>query len=351
MKRLSPEKEAGILLTVIAHLAALIVLLATGLGHALSREQSLVLDFTNYEQMQAEIERLERQAAIAERINRRLEGEIAAAGGGGAESEVRNVAVDRAALRDDRGTDAEQLYRDAERLQQELAEGYELPQDDNTAIAAPETRQEQNPWKDEAARYYFNICGKYGAQVGKLLDKLESLEVELICPLHGPMLTDVAQAVRLYRLWSSYEPENDSVLVAYASIHGGTARLALRLAEMLEKRGASVVLRDLSRCDVSYAVSDAFRCRRTVLAASSYDAGVFPPMHDFLWHLQIKSWQNRQVAVVQNGSWSPTAGRAICDMLAAMKNVEQKGETLTIRSRMHAADLPALEALADAVLS
>lgn len=207
------------------------------------------------------------------------------------------------------------------------------------------------PWKDEAARYYFNICGKYGAQVGKLLDKLGSLEVELICPLHGPMLTDVAQAVRLYRLWSSYEPENDSVLVAYASIHGGTARLALRLAEMLEKRGVSVVLRDLSRCDVSYAVSDAFRCRRTVLAASSYDAGVFPPMHDFLWHLQIKSWQNRQVAVVQNGSWSPTAGRAICDMLAAMKNVEQKGETLTIRSRMHAADLPALEALADAVLS
>lgn len=207
------------------------------------------------------------------------------------------------------------------------------------------------PWKDEAARYYFNICGKYGAQVGKLLDKLGGLEVELICPLHGPMLTDVAQAVRLYRLWSSYEPENDSVLVAYASIHGGTARLALRLAEMLEKRGASVVLRDLSRCDVSYAVSDAFRCRRTVLAASSYDAGVFPPMHDFLWHLQIKSWQNRQVAVVQNGSWSPTAGRAICDMLAAMKNMEQKGETLTIRSRMHAADLPALEALADAVLS
>ena len=175
--------------------------------------------------------------------------------------------------------------------------------------------------------------------------------MELICPLHGPMLTDVAQAVRLYRLWSSYEPENDSVLVAYASIHGGTARLALRLAEMLEKRGSSVMLRDLSRCDVSYAVSDAFRCRRTVLAASSYDAGVFPPMHDFLWHLQIKSWQNRQVAVVQNGSWSPTAGRAICDMLAAMKNVEQKGETLTIRSRMHAADLPALEALADAVLS
>ena len=142
MKRLSPEKEAGILLTVIAHLAALIVLLATGLGHALSREQSFVLDFTNYEQMQAEIERLERQA---------LEGEIAAAGGGGAESEVRNVAVDRAALRDDRGTDAEQLYRDAERLQQELAEGYELPQDDNSAIAAPETRQEQNPWKEEAA--------------------------------------------------------------------------------------------------------------------------------------------------------------------------------------------------------
>lgn len=206
-----------------------------------------------------------------------------------------------------------------------------------------------SPWKDEAARYYFNICGKYGAQVGKLLDKLGGLEVEAICPLHGPVLLDVAAAVAQYRLWSSYAPENDSILIAYASIHGGTAALALKLADMLEARGRSVILRDLSRCDVSYALSDAFRCPFTVLAASSYDAGVFPPMHDFLWHLQIKAWQNRKVAVIQNGSWSPTAGRAMCDMLAAMKNITQTGETLTVRSRMHGSDLPALEALADAI--
>ena len=205
-------------------------------------------------------------------------------------------------------------------------------------------------WKDEAARYYFNICGKYGVQVGKLLDKIRGLEVSAICPLHGPVIRDVEGAVCLYRLWSGYTAETDAVLLAYASIHGGTAEAALRLADMLRSRGKAVIVRDLSRCDVSYAVSDAFRCGRTVFAASSYDAGVFPPMHDFLWHLQIKGWRNRKVAVIQNGSWSPTAGRAICDMLSAMNGVEQLAEPLTIRSRMHECDIPALEALADAVV-
>lgn len=204
-------------------------------------------------------------------------------------------------------------------------------------------------WKDEAARYYFNICGKYGAQVGKLLDKVASLDVSAICPLHGPVIRDVPGAAQMYRLWSSYAPETDAVLVAYASIHGGTAALASKLAELLEARGKKVILRDLSRRDVSYSVSDAFRCSRVVFAASSYDAGVFPPMHDFLWHLQIKGWQGRKVAVVQNGSWSPTAGRAICDMLSAMKNIETVADTMTIRSRMHSCDLPALESLADAI--
>ena len=205
------------------------------------------------------------------------------------------------------------------------------------------------PWRDEAARYYFNICGKYGAQVGKLLDKLGGLGVLALCPLHGPVLLDPASAVGAYRLWSSYTPENSSVLIAFASIHGGTAALAGRLAEMLESKGKSVILRDLSRCDLSLAVSDAFRCGTTVFAASSYDAGVFPPMHDFLWHLQIKGWQNRKAAVIQNGSWSPTAGRLMCGMLGEMKNIELAGEVLTIRSRMHEADIPALEAMADAL--
>lgn len=204
------------------------------------------------------------------------------------------------------------------------------------------------PWKDEAARYYFNICGKYGAQVGKLLGKLANLDVSAICPLHGPVLRDVPGAVSMYRLWSSYAPETDAVLVAFASIHGGTAAVAAKIAEMLEQRGKKVILRDLSRCDVSYAVSDAFRCSGVVLAASSYDAGVFPPMHDFLWHLQIKGWQSRKAAVVQNGSWSPTAGRVICDMLSSMKDIRIASDTVTIRSRMHSCDIPALESLADA---
>lgn len=204
-------------------------------------------------------------------------------------------------------------------------------------------------WEDEAARYYFNICGKYGAQVGKLLDKLCGLQVELICPLHGPVLSDVSGAVSRYRTWSSGAPEREAVLVAYASIHGGTAEAARRLSAMLEKKGMPVILRDLSRTDVSYSVSDAFRCSKVVFAASSYDAGVFPPMHDFIWHLQIKGWHKRKAALVQNGSWSPTAGRIMCEMLGTMKDIEIVADVLTIRSRMNTCDVASLEALSDAL--
>lgn len=207
-----------------------------------------------------------------------------------------------------------------------------------------------SPWTDEARRYYFNICGKYGMQVGRLLDKLTSLEVSAVCPLHGPVLSDVEGAVAKYRLWSSYAPETEGVLVAHASIHGGTAALAQRLAEILRDRGVQVKLLDLCRCDMSQAVSDAFRYSRIALAASSYDAGLFPPMHDFLWHLQIKSWQGRKAAVIQNGSWGPTAGRVMTEMLAAMKNIELVAEVMTVRSRMHDCDLPALESLADSLM-
>ena len=138
--------------------------------------------------------------------------------------------------------------------------------------------------------------------------------------------------------------------MAHASIHGGTAALAQRLAEMLRDRGVQVKLLDLCRCDMSEAVSDAFRYSRIALAASSYDAGLFPPMHDFLWHLQIKGWQGRKAAVIQNGSWGPTAGRVMTEMLAAMKNVELVAEVMTVRSRMHDCDLPALESLADSLM-
>lgn len=208
------------------------------------------------------------------------------------------------------------------------------------------------PWKDEAARYYFNICGKYGAQVRKALDKAAAYDISAICPLHGPVIEDVAGAVASYRLWSSYEPESDGVLVAFASIHGGTEEAARTFARMLGERGAQEVrLVDLCRCDLSAAVANAFRLGRLAVAASSYDAGVFPPMHDFLWHLQIKGWQKRRVAVIENGSWSPTAGRVMSAMLAECKDVEMAGEKFTIRSRMHKEDIPGLEALADALLA
>ena len=205
-------------------------------------------------------------------------------------------------------------------------------------------------WTEEARRYYFNICGKYGPQVQKLLKRAAALDIRMVCPLHGPVLdADIAGAVRLYDIWSSYLPETDGVLVAYASIHGGTAEDAGRLAAILEASGTKVAVRDLCRCGVSYAVSDAFRYSRLVVAASSYDAGLFPPMYDFLHHLQIKNWQKRRAAVVENGSWAPTAGKVMTDMLSAMKEIELVGEKVTVRSRLHESDIPALEALAAAI--
>ena len=208
-------------------------------------------------------------------------------------------------------------------------------------------------WACEARRYYFNICGKYGAQVQRVLAKVAPLGVQTICPLHGPMLRDtLAEALRLYGIWSSYGVETPGIFVAYASIHGGTAAAAERLAEMLREKGCpKVVTTDLCRCDIAEAVEDAFRYGTLVIAASSYDAGLFPPMHDFLWHLQIKGWQKRRAAVIENGSWAPSAGRVMTEMLSAMKDVQLVGEKITLRSRMHAADVPALEALADALLA
>lgn len=206
-------------------------------------------------------------------------------------------------------------------------------------------------WADEASRYYFNICGKYGIQVKKLIERASALEIKRICSLHGPILTDgaIAEAAGLYDKWSSYVPDVDGVMVAFASIHGGTAAAARYLAEGLEADGVAVKLVDLSRCDVSKAVADAFRRGVLVLAASSYDAGLFPPMHDFLWHLQIKSWQKRKVAIIENGSWAPTAGRVMNEMVSAMKDIALVGEKVTVRSRMNDADRKALDALRAAI--
>ena len=207
-------------------------------------------------------------------------------------------------------------------------------------------------WACEARRYYFNICGKYGAQVQTLLKKLATLDVECICPLHGPILKEnLDYYIGLYDTWSRYDVETKGVFVAYASIHGGTAAVAHKVADMLRERGVGKVsVADLSRDDMAEAVEDAFRMDRLIVAAASYDGGVFPVMHDFLHHLQIKAYQNRKVGIIENGSWAPCAGRVMRSMLEQMKQVEIVEPVVTIRSRMKASDLPALEALADAMM-
>lgn len=208
-------------------------------------------------------------------------------------------------------------------------------------------------WACEARRYYFNICGKYGAPVQTLLKKMAALDVECICPLHGPILTEnLGYYIGLYDTWSKYEPETEGVFIAYASIHGNTAEVAHKLAKMLREKGApKVSVADLSRDDMAEAVEDAFRMSRLVVAAASYDSGVFTPMHDFLHHLQIKSFQKRRVAIIENGSWAPSAGRVMRSMLEQMKDLEIVEPMVTIRSRMKREDRSALEALAEAILA
>lgn len=215
-------------------------------------------------------------------------------------------------------------------------------------------QNETDDWACEARRYYFNICGKYGTQVKNVLKKATSPCPQAICPLHGPVLRGAAlqQAVSLYGTWSSYEPESEGVLVAYASIHGGTKKAAERLADMLREKGAKkVVLADLTRSDMAEVIEDAFRYPALVVAASSYDAGVFPVMHDFLYHLQIKNYQKRRLGIVENGSWAPTAGRVMRTMIEQLKDCEIVEPMVTIRSRMKEADLPQLELLAQAMLA
>lgn len=208
-------------------------------------------------------------------------------------------------------------------------------------------------WIDEARRYYINICGKYGVQVQTLLKKAATLDIQMICPLHGPVLKEnLGYYIGLYDTWSKYEPEEEGVLVAYASIHGHTAEAAKKMADILLEKGAKrVVLTDLSRNDLSEAVENAFRFSTLVVAAASYDAGVFPPMHDFLYHLQIKNYQKRRVGIIENGSWAPTAGRVMSCMLSDMKNVEVAEKMVTIKSAMKQADIAEMEELAESLLA
>ena len=211
----------------------------------------------------------------------------------------------------------------------------------------------EEDWACEARRYYFNICGKYGVQVQALLKKLAGASITTICPLHGPILTEnLGYYIGLYDTWSKYEPETEGVFIAFASIHGGTAKAAHKLAEILREKGApKVSIADLSRDDMAEAVEDAFRMSKLIVCASSYDAGLFPPMHEFLHKLIIKNYQNRRIGILENGSWAPTAGKVMRNMLLEMKNLDIVAPMVTIRARMKAEDLPAMEELADAILN
>ena len=211
----------------------------------------------------------------------------------------------------------------------------------------------EEEWACEARRYYFNICGKYGAQVQSLLKKAATLDIACICPLHGPILKDnLDYYIGLYDTWSKYEVETEGIFIAYASIHGGTKKVAEKLAEILREKGApKVSIADLCRDDMAEAVEDAFRMSKLVVAAASYDADVFPPMYDFLHHLKLKTYQKRRVGIIENGSWAPCAGRIMRGMLETMKEIEIVEPMVTIRSTMKQGDIPALEALADAILA
>lgn len=204
-------------------------------------------------------------------------------------------------------------------------------------------------WSCEARRYYFNIVGKYGAQVQALLKKAANLEIKTICPLHGPILTDtIPQVLDLYNTWSAYEPEDEGVFIAYASIHGNTAKAAEMMKGFLEEAGCpKVAIADISRDDIAECVEDSFRHSTLLCMASSYDGGVFAPMADYIHHLKSKSFQNRKVAFVENGSWAPTAARAMKAEFEQMKNITFVGDTVTIKTRVTQENIEQLKKLAE----
>lgn len=211
---------------------------------------------------------------------------------------------------------------------------------------------DEDDWACEARRYYFNIVGKYGMPVSCVMTKLSGLAIDAICPLHGPVLEGEQkdEALRLYAIWSAYGIETKGVLIACASIHGNTLAAAEELATMLRERNAGrVELTDLCRDDMAEAIEDAFRMDRLIVCASSYDNNVFPPMHQFLWKLQQKGFQNRRVGIVENGSWAPSAGREMKALLEGMQNISIVEPTVTIISRLNDQSRKQLIALADAM--
>jgi len=211
----------------------------------------------------------------------------------------------------------------------------------------------EEDWACEARRYYFNIVGKYGVQVQALLKKAATLDIAMICPLHGPILKEnLGYYIGKYDTWSKYEPEDDGVLVAYASIHGNTRKAAEKMKEILEAKGAAkVAITDLSRDDMAEAVEDAFRYDKVVLAAATYDGGVFPCMEDFLHHLKSKNYQKRKIALIENGSWGPMAAKTMKGILEGMKELTICEKTVTIKSAMKQENVAQMEELAEELLA
>jgi Uncharacterized flavoproteins len=211
--------------------------------------------------------------------------------------------------------------------------------------------RDDDDWACEARRYYFNIVGKFGGPVQTLMKKISGLKLNSIRPLHGPLLEDnLEDYIKLYDTWSKYDVETEGIFIAVASIHGGTLAAAEKLAEILKEKGTErVVVSDLCRSDIAENVEDAFRHSKMIVAASSYDGGLFTPMYDFLHRLQIKGYTKRKVGIMENGSWAPCAGKVMKEMLSEMKDVEIVEPMVTIKSRMKASDLEQMGQLADAI--
>ncbi len=212
--------------------------------------------------------------------------------------------------------------------------------------------EDDEDWACEARRYYINIVGKYGAQVQALLKKASGLDIAIICPLHGPVLTEnLGYYIEKYDIWSSYRPEDSGVLVAYASIHGNTGKAAKECADMFKAKGIEhIEFMDLSRDDMAEAIEAAFRYDRMVLASATYDGGLFPVMEDFLAHLKSKNYQKRKVALIENGSWGPVAAKKMREMLETMKEIEFCEKTVSIKSVMKEEDKKAIAELVDAMM-
>lgn len=209
---------------------------------------------------------------------------------------------------------------------------------------------EQEPWEDEARRYYIGIVGKYGGQVQTVLKKASALDIRTICPLHGPVLSgDLSRYLDLYGKWSSYTPEEDGILIAYTSVYGNTRKAVEHLAETLKAAGQKVVVRDLARSDMSQAVADAFRYSRLVLATTTYNNDIFPFMREFIEHLTARGFCSRTVAIVENGSWAPSAARVIKGLLEKSRNLTLLEPVVTLRSALSEESTAQLEQLAKAL--